>query len=84
MNDDDEGLLIGLARPSMALRVTLKLDAHGHGGFDLAVAFAVWAGLIEGAAQAFMETLASHLHEAKLADGQHLSLGLVTLEVLNA
>ena len=82
MNDNNEGLLFRFATAKNGAQGALKLDAHGHGGFHLAVAFAVWAGLIEGAAQAFMEALTSHFHEAKLADGEDLSFGLVTLEVL--
>ena len=82
MDDDNDALLILFGAAQHGDETTLKLDAHGKRCFDLAIAFAIRAGFVERGAEAFVEALTGHLHEAELGDGQHLSLGLVTLQMI--
>ena len=59
-------------------QLALDFHAHGEGALDLAPALAIRAIVVYGRVDTLRVALARHLHQAKLRDGQHVGLGLVT------
>src|ERR1017187_6266823 len=84
MHDDAELEVVLVARALLQDFLELALDLHAHGGgaLDLAPALAIRSVVIDGSADAFAVTLAGHLHQAELRDGQDVGLGLVAAQAL--
>ncbi len=79
--DGDEDVVIAV-RVFLEDRVetALDFDRHGFGGFEAAVACAGGAGVVDGGAEAFVEPLSGHFHEAERGDGEDLGFGFVAAE----
>lgn len=63
--DDDLDLVDFGILAHHLMQLALELDTHGHGALDFPATVAIRAGLIHGAADGFLRTLARHFHEAE-------------------
>src|ERR1043165_10262402 len=68
--------------PHDRIESAMQFYARGHGGFHHAASAAVGTILVNSIAEAFLLSLARHLHQAELGNGENMCLGFVAIESL--
>lgn len=64
VHDDEEVMVALWIAQQDAVDAALEFDAHGFGALDFAMPVAILAVIIDGFAEALVEALAGHFHEA--------------------